>query len=197
MFFANYYTAVSSPVDAQLVNRQVCQAVQHFTCSAAGVLRGHRYHTLITACFSHESFWHLFGNMLGLYFFGGELIAFLGVRTFLNMYLGSGLVSSAAQMMQSYYARSRDMMLGASGCVNSCIAYSVLQWPSRLVFIYGIIPVPAILFGGLIMFQDVFGMRQAQQGYPGSHNIGYVSHVTGALCGAGMWMLTRGRYRRF
>ncbi len=162
--------------------------LQHFTCSVDGVVRQHRLHTLLTCAFSHQSGWHLFSNMLGLFFFGGELLALLGPQLFLTMYLGAAVVSSAAQVLVFERQRSRAVLLGASGAVNSCISLSILLWPSRVVMLYGIVPLPAALFGVLIMFQDVAGAEQSLFNRVSSP-VGYVSHLTGAAVGALVWAL--------
>ncbi|WP_018341429.1 rhomboid family intramembrane serine protease [Cytophaga aurantiaca] len=51
----------------------------------------------VTYMFMHAGFMHLFGNMLGLYFFGPLLEYFLGAKKFLILYfvcgIGSGLLS--------------------------------------------------------------------------------------------------------
>jgi len=172
---------------------------QHFTCSPEGLAVHHRFHTLITCVFSHESIWHLGANMLGLYFFGGELVALLGARTFLSMYFGAGVLSSAAQVFDSYRKRIRTVLLGASGAVNACIAYSILMWPRRVVLVYGIFPLPAAIFGVFIMFQDVWGAA-SEVPYIRRNHVGYVAHITGAGVGAAVWAATRGRispFRRF
>jgi membrane associated rhomboid family serine protease len=41
---------------------------KHFTVSLRAVREG-RVYTMLTACFSHNDFWHLAVNMLTLYFF--------------------------------------------------------------------------------------------------------------------------------
>ncbi|HSY60272.1 MAG TPA: rhomboid family intramembrane serine protease, partial [Cytophaga sp.] len=51
----------------------------------------------VTYMFMHAGFMHIFGNMLGLYFFGPLLEYFLGYKKFLTLYfvcgIGAGLLS--------------------------------------------------------------------------------------------------------
>ena len=51
--------------------------------------------TPITYMFLHGGIWHLFFNMLGLYFFGPALESRLGSRHFLLLYFVSGLSGAA------------------------------------------------------------------------------------------------------
>lgn len=47
--------------------------------------------------------------------------------------------------------------LGASGAVNACVIFAVLVQPTATVLLYGIIPLPAFLFGGLWLLYDLNG----------------------------------------
>jgi len=168
---------------------------QHFTASPEGIIRHHRWHTLLTCTFSHTNIWHLLVNMLGLYFFGGTMLAYTGARQFLALYLSSGIVSSAAQVFMSYKERRRTVLLGASGAVNCCVAFNILAEPRRIVLLYGLIPVPLALLGVFIMFQDVTGAMDGGPAIAGSTNVGYVSHLVGAGIGAAFFLATRGMPR--
>jgi membrane associated rhomboid family serine protease len=65
-----------------------------------------RPHQIITAMFMHGSWGHLFGNMLGLYFFGTKLEMVWGAKRFLTYYLicglGAGVISGLATLVETY-----------------------------------------------------------------------------------------------
>lgn len=170
---------------------------KHFTCSWDGLARHQRWHTLATCVFSHTDFMHLGVNMIGLYFFGGAVLTSLGARTFLSLFMGSGVLASAAQVAHSYYERSRTVLYGASGAVNALIAFAILHNPRGTVLLYGILPVPMFLLGLFIMFQDVAGAVSSSAApiVAGSAKVGYTSHLAGAATGVAAFFATGRRFR--
>lgn len=127
--------------------------INNFTCCPFSVLQRGEAHTLVTCFFSHRDTWHLIGNMISCYFFGSTAVAALGASKFLRLYMTGGVISSAAFVGTPYIYRSPldrgkyDHALGASGAVNAVVMWSICTFPRSLVYIYGIIPVPAVLFG--------------------------------------------------
>ena len=123
-------------VDPRLMTR-------HFTLSNDDVAQ--YPHTLVTSFFSHASGWHLLGNMVTLFFFGPEAIGALGAARFLMVYGGAGLAANGAQLATNAYANMRrdpyfrtrsPRCLGASGAVNSTVAYGCLLNPWRMIIVF-------------------------------------------------------------
>jgi membrane associated rhomboid family serine protease len=94
--------------------------------------------TLITYMFLHGGIWHLFFNMLGLFFFGPRLEAELGGRDFLLLYFISGLAGALFSFLTPYVA-----IIGASGAVYGVLLGFAYYWPRDQIFIWGVIPVQA------------------------------------------------------
>ena len=137
---------------------------KHFAVSSAGLLKEGRYHTLITSIFSHYDVVHLGANMGCLLFFGKEVAAVLGRTRFAAMFVVSGLVSSLAQVAwpliappQSRYSQYQ-LGLGASGAVNAVVAYNVLTYPGRILMLFMVLPMPAIVPGLLFLGKDAVGI---------------------------------------
>jgi rhomboid-like protein len=175
---------------------------EHFTVSPGGVKQG-KVHTLVTAMFSHESGWHLFANMFTLYFFGAEALALLGARQFLILYLGGGTFSSMCHVAWPYFTpkswpsrysyQRHAPALGASGAVGAAIAYAISAFPTRIIYVYMVVPIPAAIFGLLYIANDAFGL------YDGKGQVGNAAHLGGAAYGLSYFALSklRGSRMRF
>jgi membrane associated rhomboid family serine protease len=92
--------------------------------------------TLVTYMFVHAGFWHLLGNMLGLFFFGGPLEERWGSREFLKFYLITGL---AGALLSFVFVNAA--IVGASAAVYGIMLAFALYWPDNPVYIWGIFPV--------------------------------------------------------
>ncbi|GIV39779.1 MAG: rhomboid family intramembrane serine protease [Thermonema sp.] len=62
-----------------------------------------RPHQLFSYMFLHANFWHLFGNMFGLYVFGALLEQVLGDKRYLILYLVCGIGAGVAQNGVRYW----------------------------------------------------------------------------------------------
>ena len=170
--------------------------LSNFTTSKIGVYRFQDYHTLITAFFSHQDLSHLLFNMLAFYSFGQSTIFLLGTSRFLLLYLGGGLISSICHVSYTTFIpktwpSSRQRIgdsspgLGASGAVNAVVIWNIISFPRNMIYLYGILPVPAALLGLGFIAMDGYSL------YYGDSNIGNAAHLGGAAYGALFYALTR------
>lgn len=170
---------------------------KNFTVSTVGVLNEGLVHTLFTSAFSHRNFTHILANMVTLYFFGSEALLLLGSARFLGLYMGGGLVSSVCHILwpiytpKSWPSRYRSSRyaagLGASGAISATVAYSILCFPTQIVYIYMVLPVPAALFGVGYLMMDTYGL------YNGTSNVSNAAHLGGAAFGAFYFLLRKFR----
>ena len=99
---------------------------------------------LITYQFLHDQnvVWHIFMNMIGLFFLGPTLERHWGSRRFLPFYLGCGV---AGALFYFFLVAVRFLpavpMLGASGAILGLLAACAILFPHFIVFIF-IFPVP-------------------------------------------------------
>ena len=177
----------------------------NFTISAINIWKYQHYHTLFTATISQMEPFHLGANMLGLYVFGSESIKALGSKKFSLLYFGSGIFSSLCYVSwpfinpwetrnpkttQSYYQKA----LGASGSISAIIMWNILTFPTRIIYVNFIIPVPSFLFGLGFIGLDLYRVWDDQHGELGS--ISGIAHLGGVFYGAMFVFLTR-RFPRF
>lgn len=106
--------------------------------------------TILTALFLHAGFWHIFGNMITLYFFGMALYHLIGQNRFLLVYFGGGLVGNLLYVL---LGAPMSIVVGASGAVFAVAGALAVMMPRLQVRVYFIIPMPlwavVVIFFGL------------------------------------------------
>ncbi len=123
---------------------------------------------------------HLIFNMIGLWFFGRAIEQRFGRTEFLVFYLiaivFAGLVWCVADRFM-YGGEFPTSMLGASGGLSAILVLFALNFPKQLIYIWGILPVPAWAFGLFFVGSDVMGAVSR------SGDVAYTAHLGGALFG--------------
>jgi membrane associated rhomboid family serine protease len=126
--------------------------------------------TLVTYMFLHGGLGHIFGNMLGLYFFGPRLEQRLGSEKFIALYMVSGLSGALLSFLSPHAA-----ILGASGAVLGITLAYARFWPRDKIYIWGVLPVEVRwLVVGYTLY-SVFGVRSDMGG------IAHFAHLGGML----------------
>jgi membrane associated rhomboid family serine protease len=108
--------------------------------------------TAITYMFLHGGVWHLFFNMLGLYFFGSAVENRLGSKHFISLYFVSGLTGAALSFF------SPAWIVGASGGVFGVFLAFAYYWPRQQILIWGVLPVEARVLVGVMTVVSLFGI---------------------------------------
>lgn len=96
--------------------------------------------TPVTYMFVHANFWHLFINMLILYFFAPPLEQTWGSERFVKYYAVAGLGGAVFSLALSPMVGSAPVV-GASGAIYGVMLAFALHWPEMPVYIWGILPV--------------------------------------------------------
>ena len=108
--------------------------------------------TIVTNLFVHGGIWHLVFNMLTLYFFGSFLIRLVGIRTFLIIYFGGGILGNIFFML---LGSPFVIVIGASGAIFALGGALTVLTPRLRVYVFPIpAPIPlwvAVLAGFLIL----------------------------------------------
>jgi membrane associated rhomboid family serine protease len=133
--------------------------------------------------FMHAGFWHIFANMLTLFFFGTYLSRLVGDSRFLLVYFGGGILGN---ILFIFLAPPLSVAVGASGAVFAVAGALTVMAPRLRVFIFPI-PVPLPLWvaviGGFILLSFV-------------PNVAWQAHLGGLVFGlvSGYFFRRRERY---
>jgi uncharacterized protein len=142
--------------------------------------------TIITNMFVHAGFWHIFGNMLTLFFFGRVLFQIVGIKRFLAVYFIGGIAGNAVFILMNM--SSFAYAFGASGAVYAIAGALAVLMPNLRVNMWFIVPMPlwvvVLVFFVLLSF------------VPG---VNWQAHIGGLAVGlvAGFLFRKSGRYYNF
>lgn len=95
--------------------------------------------TIFTAMFIHANFWHLFFNMLVLFFFGSYLSRLLGNSWFTLVYFVGGL---AGNLLYVGMGNDLSIAIGASGAIYAVAGTLAVLVPNLRVYLWFILPMP-------------------------------------------------------
>jgi len=127
----------------------------------------------VTYMFLHGNFWHLFFNMVVLFFFGPPLESRWGPSEFLRFYFICGLGGVALSFL---FASAS--IIGASAAIYGLMMAFALYWPNSLIYIWGILPIKAKWLVGIL-----FGMSLMNAVGGGGDGIAHLAHLGGLLTG--------------
>jgi membrane associated rhomboid family serine protease len=135
---------------------------------------------LITSAFLHSTagWMHIVFNMVLLWWAGSEVETIYGAREFTAVYLTAAGVSGAVYVAFQVMAGTDHNALGASGAIMAVFTIFALHYPTRVVYFFGIIPMPMLLLLVLYIAQDALGLLG---GIP--QPIAFAAHLGGAAFG--------------
>jgi len=140
-------------------------------------------HRLITHAFVHASWEHLFVNMIVLFSFGTAIEKYFDyyfgdkqVMYYFLLYFGAILASNIYAMIK-HYKNYFYNAVGASGAVAAILFASIFFDPWNMIYFFGILPIPGIIFAGLyLVYSYQMSMKQKD-------NVAHDAHFLGALYG--------------
>lgn len=134
---------------------------------------------LITYQFLHGNGWHIFGNMLGLYFLGPTLERSWGGKKFIKFYLGCGAAGGIFYTLLVAVGYLPALpMVGASGAILGMLAACAILFPQFVVFIFFFpVPIRIAAIGVTIFYLARLITRGDNAG-------GHAAHLAGMAAGA-------------
>lgn len=109
----------------------------------------------LTYMFVHGSFFHLFANMLVLFFFGPPLERAWGERYFIRYYLIAGIGGALFSLLLIQLIGT-PTVIGASGAVFGLLLAFALKWPDAPIYLWFLLPVKAKYFVGFMAFFSLY-----------------------------------------
>ncbi len=145
--------------------------------SVWGIHKGY-FWQVFTYMFMHDSFWHLFFNMFGLYFFGREIEKYYGSREFLLFYLlcgiGSGIFTALVYNFSHVYPYL--IVIGASGAIYGLLLAFATIYPRAVIYIWGIIPIRAPIMVLIFVLFAIWNTLTQSNG-----NVANLTHLFGVI----------------
>jgi membrane associated rhomboid family serine protease len=163
------------------------ELMSRYDFSPYRIAHRNEYYRLFTHAFLHADWIHLLINMLVFFSFGSNVeltfnqiaksgYVHSGEFNFIMLYGSSIIISSLVTFLKKrndpYY-----IAVGASGAVSAVLFTSIFFSPLEKVFLYGIIPLPGIVFGILYLAYSSY------MGKKGKDNINHDAHFWGAIFG--------------
>lgn len=141
------------------------------------------YHRLITHAFLHANWEHLLVNMIVLFSFGTAIERYFKynfgashIAYFFLLYFGGILISNLYALFKhrkNYFYNA----VGASGAVSAVLFAAIFFDPWKMIYFFGILPIPGIVFAGLYLIYS-YQMSNKQK-----DNVAHDAHFLGAMYG--------------
>lgn len=139
--------------------------------------------TILTYMFVQEEFWHLFFNMIWLYWFGKIFMEFMPGKKIISLYFIGG-ISGALTFILAYNVfpvfhdtLSLSTTIGASASVLAITIATAVLVPEYAVNLLFIGPVKIKYIALFTVILDVLSIRSGNAG-------GHIAHIGGAISGA-------------
>lgn len=146
--------------------------------------RNKEYHRMISSGFLHGGWLHLLINVFVLWQFGqiveNQYLLWFGSTNGTILYLLLFFLTIIAADMPTYIKHKdnpRYSSIGASGAVSGIVFVFILMAPWHMLYLYGILPIPAIVGGVAYLGYSQWASKHSRA--PIDHD----AHIYGALFG--------------
>ena len=142
--------------------------------------------TPLTAIFLHINLDHLLFNMIALLIFGSILEKRIGNQPFFALFIISGIIGNLGYLIT--VSNPIIPVIGASGAIYGVMGTLAVLEPYRLVYLYGLMPLPMAGAAILWALGDIMGLFTPS-------NIAHGAHLAGMLIGVLYGLQLRNRQR--
>lgn len=158
----------------------------------SNILAGKYLWTFLTSMFMHAGFFHLFVNMLTLFFVGSLVQKIIGTRRYVSFYLLSGIFAGLVFVLSVFVfpADLNTYAVGASGALFGLIGLLMFLTPNLSVYAM-FIPIPIKLkyaAPGMLVLLWLISIA-------GNIPIGNMAHLGGLVAGLVYGFYLRKKYR--
>ncbi len=166
-------------------------SIDFIALQPANIFAGQYIWTFLTSMFMHGGVFHLFVNMLSLFFIGSLVEKILGQKRYLGFYLISGLFAGLFFVLFSlvFPADFNAYAVGASGALFGLVGILVLLTPNLPVYVM-FIPIPIKMkyaAPGLLIVLWIISATT-------SLGIGNTAHLGGLIMGLAYGLYLRTKY---
>ena len=147
------------------------------------VVHRKQWYRVFSHALLHANWEHLIINMIVLFSFGNALQRYFYIyfgdnliTLFLLIYVGGIIISSVFTLLKEKDNFNYNAV-GASGAVSAVLFACIFFDPMNLIYFFGVIPIPGILFGILYLGYSYY------MGKKSNDNIGHDAHFWGAVYG--------------
>lgn len=142
-----------------------------------------QWYRYFSHAFIHADLFHLLVNMFVLYMFGKITESFMirlfgakGWLYYILIYVG-GVLFASLPAIRKHRDNPSYNAVGASGAVSAVVFSAILINPVMKLYIFGLLPLPAFVFGALYLYYE-YTMDKRGQG-----RIAHDAHFWGAIFG--------------
>jgi len=168
-------------------------SIDAIAINPANILQGKYVWTFLTSMFTHGGFFHLFVNMLSMFFVGSLVERLIGRKRYFWFYMISGIFAGLLFVLSAFIF-PQDMntyAVGASGALFGLIGVLMFLTPNLPVYVM-FIPIPIKLkyaAPGMLVLLWVISIA-------GNVPIGNMAHLGGLIAGLGYGVYLRKKFKR-
>jgi len=183
--FIVFFTALA-------INKNSSEIIAYGAIMPANILSGKYLWTFVTSMFLHAGLFHLFANMLSLFFVGSLVEKILGKYRFIWFYMMSGISASILFVLLALVFKIdlNTYAVGASGALFALIGFLMLITPNLSVYIM-FIPIPVKMkyaAPGMLIVLWLISIA-------GNIPIGNTAHLGGLLAGLAYGLYIKKKYK--